>query len=110
MTRNKDVECPYCEKWQEICHDDGFGYAEDENHVQECSDCGMTFIFTTSISFHYESEKAPCKNGEAHDLQPITGIPPEFFEGKQRCAYCGDEVTDKAIHEDAMKRYFERTS
>jgi len=25
-----DAECPYCEKWNEISHDDGYGYAEGE--------------------------------------------------------------------------------
>jgi len=27
-----DVDCPYCGESQEICHDDGFGYSEDEDH------------------------------------------------------------------------------
>lgn len=29
---SKDVECPYCEEWNEICHDDGFGYEEGVAH------------------------------------------------------------------------------
>ena len=28
-----DIECPYCGKGQDVCHDDGFGNAEDVAHV-----------------------------------------------------------------------------
>jgi glutaredoxin len=31
-----DIECPYCEKQQEIDHDDGYGYDEDQAHKQTC--------------------------------------------------------------------------
>lgn len=55
----EDVRCPYCNRWQEINHDDGYGYEEDQAHMQECADCGKVFIFTTSISFDYHAEKAP---------------------------------------------------
>ncbi len=61
-----DVECPYCGKEQEICHDDGFGYEEGVAHEQECGDCEKTFVFQTSISFYYEGYKADCLNGEPH--------------------------------------------
>jgi len=56
-----DVECPYCECGQEICHDDGYGYEEGVYHEQQCSDCGKTFVFKTSISFDYEVSKANLK-------------------------------------------------
>lgn len=88
----KDVKCPYCEKWQEINHDDGYGYEEDRVYEQECEDCEKTFIYTTSISFYYEAEKAPCKNGEDHDWQKISGYPREVFENKRRCSYCDEET------------------
>ena len=84
----KDVECPYCEKWQEINHDDGFSYAEDEIHQQECSDCGKVFTFTTSISFNYESEKAPCLNGGEHKWGQSHTVPRQHT--KMHCMYCGD--------------------
>ena len=74
----KDVECPYCEKWQDICHDDGFGYEEDEVHEQECDDCGKTFVFYTSISYDYESNKADCLNGGKHDLEKTHCYPKEL--------------------------------
>lgn len=65
---NKDVECPYCGEWNEICHDDGFGYEEDVAHEMECSHCEKNFVFYTSISFHYSAEKADCLNGAAHNF------------------------------------------
>jgi len=89
-----DVECPYCEEWQEICHDDGYGYEEDEVFQQECSDCGKVFTFTTAISFDYWAYKAPCKNGGDHKWVKIRGSPSKFFENKYRCDYC-DERTEK---------------
>lgn len=91
----QDVECPYCEEWQEINHDDGVGYDEDKTFQQECSDCGKTFVYTTSISFHYNAEKADCLNGKKHDYQPTTTYP-KFFT-KMRCSMCFNErqPTDK---------------
>lgn len=55
---NDDVECPYCGEGQEINHDDGYGYEEDRRHEQQCGSCEKHFVFTTSISFYYEAEKA----------------------------------------------------
>lgn len=81
-----DLECPYCEKEQEVCHDDGFGFAEDERHEQECSDCGKTFVFTTSISFYYEPYKADCLNGSDHALKMNACCPREYSE--MVCADC----------------------
>lgn len=50
----KDVECPYCGEWQDICHDDGsYGYGEDTNYEQYCLDCKRAFTYTTSVSFNY---------------------------------------------------------
>ena len=63
---SEDVECPYCETWLEINHDDGFGYEEGTKHQMECEHCGKTFVFETSLSFYYESEKADCLNDGEH--------------------------------------------
>ena len=105
----QDIECPYCEKWQEINHDDGYGYAEDQTYEQECSDCGQIFTYTTSISFSYEAYKAPCKNGGEHKLEKIHGYPEEFFEYKRRCKYCSEEVViDAEKHQENRKKYFAR--
>lgn len=82
-----DVECPYCEKWNDICHDDGFGYAEDTNHQMDCEHCGKTFVFTTSISYYYEAAKADCLNDGEHNYQFTRTYPKEFSE--MRCWDCG---------------------
>ena len=57
ITLRPDCYCPYCGKGQEICHDDGYGYAEDKDYEQECADCEKTFLYTTSIHFHYETRE-----------------------------------------------------
>ena len=87
----EDTKCPYCKAPQEICHDDGEGYTEDEIHEQECSECEKVFIFTTSIIYYYNAEKAPCKNGGSHDWKQAIGWPKEAFIGIFRCQCCGEE-------------------
>ena len=52
---NEDVRCPYCNKQQEIVHDDGYGYAEDILHEQHCGDCDNVFDYETTITFSYEA-------------------------------------------------------
>lgn len=90
----KDVECPYCGEPQDICHDDGYGYEEGQTHEQECI-CGKTFIFTTEISYHYDVEKADCKNGGEHEFKPITTYPKCLT--KMSCVMCDErrEPTDE---------------
>lgn len=90
-----DLECPYCEKELEVCHDDGFGYEEGVKHQTNCQHCGKSFVFETSISFYYESEKADCLNGADHDWK-LTNTYPEFFS-KMECTMCGEEreLTDE---------------
>jgi hypothetical protein len=103
-----DVKGPYCDHKQEINHDDGYGYSEDEIYEQECSNCGKTFIYTTSISFYYEVSKAPCKNGKPHKLKDKKCFPEEFAVGKKICEYCGEEiVVDKEASEKAINEYFQ---
>ena len=87
----QDVECPYCEEWQEINHDDGQGYEESVTYQQECNNCGKTFAYTTSISFYYEARKADCLNDGNHDWQPTTTFPKYFTQ--MRCMNC-DEARD----------------
>lgn len=81
-----DVNCPYCGKPQEICHDDGYGYDESQTHQQECGDCEKMFTFTTFISFSYEAFQAECLNGGEHDFQPMTTAPVEFTQ--MECPVC----------------------
>ena len=90
-----DVNCPYCNAEEDICHDDGQGYAEDEIHQQECSECGKTFVFTTSVIFCYDEAKADCLNGGKHDYKQTKTYPQEY--AKMRCTVCGEEkeIEDK---------------
>ena len=90
---NDDVECPYCEKWQGIDHDDGAGYEEDVLHQQECRDCGKIFVFTTSIIYSYGAEKADCLNEGEHTFEKI-GRYPVIIGGKVgiRCSQCDEEM------------------
>lgn len=81
-----DLECPYCGKEQEVCHDDDYGYSEDARHEQECSDCGKNYIFTTSISYYYEPEKADCLNGGQHILKISITYPREY--SRMECRDC----------------------
>jgi hypothetical protein len=63
-----DLECPYCEADNDVCHDDGFGYSEDTAHEMMCHSCEKNFVFFTTIHFYYEPKKADCLNGEPHKI------------------------------------------
>ena len=95
-----DLECPYCEKELDICHDDGFGYAEGIKHQYECPHCGKSFVFETSISIYYEPQKADCLNGGSHDYQLTHTYPKEF--SKMKCSMCGDE---REMSEDDLIKF-----
>ena len=84
-----DVECPYCGKGQDICHDDGYGYEENTTHNQQCHHCDKYFTFTTSISFYYEAEKADCLNDAPHDFKATNTNPPQCT--MMRCKMCSEE-------------------
>ncbi len=86
-----DINCPYCEKEIEICHDDGVGYEEGVTHNQQCKYCDKYFTFTTSISYHYEAEKADCLNGSPHKWEKVRHYPKHFPEWV-RCVVCDEEV------------------
>lgn len=85
-----DTECPYCGKDIDICHDDGAGYAEDEQHQQECEHCEKTFVFTTYVSYIYDATKADCLNGSEHKMAEVTHTPRSWPDWK-RCETCGHE-------------------
>jgi len=82
----RDVECPYCESWQEINHDDGVGYEEDVLHQQECRDCNKVFTFSTGIIYCYTAYKADCLNGEEHQWRKTNTYPRQF--SKWECEIC----------------------
>jgi len=84
-----DMKCPYCNADQEVCHDDGQGYAEDELHHHECGECGKTFVFQTAISFDYTPLKADCLNDSPHKFK-ATNTSPKCAT-KMRCEDCDEE-------------------
>ena len=63
---SKDVNARTAGNANEINHDDGYGYCEDEIYEQICCSCDKTFSYTTSIHFYYSAEKAPCLNHGGH--------------------------------------------
>jgi uncharacterized Zn-finger protein len=96
----RGVQCPYCKKEVEVCHDDGQGYQEDVAHQQECSLCDKRFVFYTTIVHYYEAHEAPCLNGEGHDWTPIVST----LKGRERCSYCDEErIADKALYEKSFR-------
>ena len=98
---SKDMECPYCGADQEVCHDDGHGYAEDVRHEHTCSECGKTFVFTTFISFDYTPHKADCLNGGEHELKLTNTYPRRYSQ--MRCRHCdySRQATEAEIGEPA---------
>lgn len=87
---SKDIECPYCGTWQDINHDDGYGYEEDTAHNQCCENCDKTFVYFTSISFNYDSQKADCLNGSEHEYEPSCTFPRRYT--KMVCKHCDDKI------------------
>ena len=85
----KDINCPYCGFEQDINHDDGYGYQEDQTFQQQCENCEKYFVYTTCILFSYDVEKADCLNGEEHLWKKTITVPVEF--AKLRCQICGEE-------------------
>jgi len=75
MPRLEDVRCPYCNKYQAVWHDDGFGYEEDVRHEGLCEDCGKAYVFMTEITFSYRASKADCLNDTEHKLGPTHTSP-----------------------------------
>jgi len=81
-----DINCPYCDAELNICHDDGYGYNEDDHHEQECGKCEKTFVFTTCISFSYSPHKADCLNGSPHRLKKTKTFPAKY--ARMACQDC----------------------
>lgn len=85
-----DIECPYCEHTQEVCHDDGVGYEEDRMHEMQCEECEKYFTFTTYIHYSYTPYKADCLNGSPHRLKKMN-IYPQYWPDAVRCEDCDYE-------------------
>ena len=106
-----DIECPYCEKEFDICHDDGFGYQEGVKHQVECPHCEKMFVFETSILFYYEPKKADCLNNGSHNYELSNTYPREF--SVMRCSMCDKEreLTDierAKFNIDTKENYIEK--
>jgi len=86
---NDDVDCPYCGKSQEINHDDGYGYVEDEAYEQECGECEKIFVFHTSINYNYSVNTADCLNGGEHRYRKTNTFPKRYT--RMRCLDCSHE-------------------
>jgi len=84
-----DIKCPYCGDAQDIIHDDGYGYEEDQPHEQQCSYCHKVFIYYTSIHFYYDAQKADCLNDAEHQFEKTKTYPPEY--ARLKCKTCGME-------------------
>ena len=83
-----DVKCPYCGEKQNINHDDGVGYEEDEIHQQQCKGCDKYFVYTTQISYSYDVTKADCLNDGECTFRPINTFPKEYT--RMVCTQCGE--------------------
>ncbi len=83
-----DIQCPYCESWQEIDHSDGYGYEEDKMYEQQCADCEKNFVYTTYIIYGYEEQKADCLNDAEHDYKPTCTYPK--IATQMECSMCGE--------------------
>ena len=81
-----DIKCPYCGHEQDINHDDGYGYAEDETFEQECHQCEKIFAYTTEITFYHTAHKAPCMNGQPCNWKFRVAHPVDCSE--YFCTYC----------------------
>lgn len=95
-----DINCPYCNAELEIDHDEGYGYEEDQIYEQECVECHKYFVYSTSISYYYDAEKADCLNGSEHDWKQTTTYPKEFT--KMRCSMCDAERTLTSNEKEAI--------
>jgi len=85
------VECPYCEKYQDVCQDDGFGTDEDVLYEMTCAYCQKTFVFRVSWTPDFYSKKADCLNGSPHDYVRHKDYFGEYPDRK-KCKDCGKVI------------------
>lgn len=83
-----DMNCPHCNAEQDVNHDDGEGYDESQNHEHECSECGKSFTFRTTITYRYEPAKADCLNDGNHQWSPSKTYPKHHT--RMLCRACDD--------------------
>lgn len=54
MAHAKDVKCPHCGYEQNIDHDGGIGWTDDEEFDQFCEECEEEFTCQTFVTYSYE--------------------------------------------------------
>lgn len=85
----KDLECPYCEEWFEVCQDDGHLCEDDQHYQEECPSCEKKFIATVCWSASFSGYKADCLNGGEHRAYEV-GIAPKPLQPRIACRDCGE--------------------
>jgi len=100
-----NVECPYCGEENEVSHDNGENYSEDETTETECSGCEKIFQIETSVIFDHRAIATPCLNDGNHHFEQVYGCPKEVFVGVTMCRICGERKTDTAKNQESMKEY-----
>lgn len=88
---NADFECPYCKHPIEVCHDDGFGYEEDQKHEMQCPECEKYFVFDTTITISHDAYAAECLNGADHQYSETRAFPKRYRV--MRCDICDHEAS-----------------
>lgn len=103
-----DIQCPYCGADQEILHDDGQGCEEDVLHRQECTVCGKTYAYETSIDVSHEAFAAPCIDDGNHKWEETHATP--RCMRKLRCSVCGEEKEIEGIQTERDAYFAEMES
>ena len=98
-----DLNCPYCNAGQDVCHDDGFGYEEGVRHEMQCSECEKYFVFNTSIIFLYEPERADCLNGKPHEMEKVRSSALDIWPDWKRCKHCDYEERGRYVEPEYLK-------
>lgn len=75
-------------------------YKEGAIHTQYCHHCDKEFVYTTSISYYYEVDKADCLNGGEH-VWELTPTFPKYYATMQ-CKCCGKR---RQLTEEERKKY-----
>lgn len=100
------LECPYCDA--EVEEPDEC-YQEDKVYEATCDKCDKAFVFTFSYSKHYQSDEAPCLNGEPHLWVARCGCPEFAFVGRYRCKWCDCDHVDKEERRRELQRIYDST-
>lgn len=84
-----DINCPYCNKPQDVDRSEGYGTDENTVYQKQCEGCDKYFTFSVGIIFVYHEEKADCLNGSPHNWEPTITIPKKYTQ--MRCTMCYEE-------------------